>query len=412
MGNTPLPSMSSGIDRSAVEAPEPYHVAPDLPSGAMVPLEEAVSYYEVEVGRPQQATAIVDARKHAGLASQRVLDNKKPKVVDGITYYGSALDAGIFKKDDITRAISAMPLLRGGVDRRAIGYVTLEKFFNDAQLISAEGRARLIRPNGDIQGLLQALQHTVVTLKTGDEENAEVANGSVLKYGFLGQYVFTGVAEQATASVENRSGGTNYFLYWGKDLFNALPDPVKAAIGLEVLRSSPLLKVGKDISEQAGGLELIEYPIIEGRDSVPSELVGLQILVEGEAFKAHQVKLFEPSQEIKPMDGYLALILEGKVGVNVKDREGKLRKIAEIGQGHTLFEANAAGTPPPKEVKLVAEDSRVKLLYVYLSEDDPNYLRLIRGALKGQAMKLQEANLHEARIKRFLRQAGVGRIVI
>lgn len=396
-------------DTSPLEAVEPQYTAPALPDGAMVPLENAVAYYEVAYSGPVQAPAVADTRKHAGLASQRILDSKRPKVENGITYYPSPLD--VFKKEEIIKAITSLLLLRRGIDRKSIGPVTFEQLYQSAELISVEGRTALMQPGGRIRGLLQALQSTLVSIKTPDSESAEVADRRVEKHGFLGQYVFTGASEHVTASVVHRSPSIDHFLYWNKDVFDKLSDSAKMAIGLETLGSSPLLTVGRDISDQVGDLELTDYPIIAGTDTVPSELVGLNIVEEGDAFKAHQLKVFRNGGEIEPIASCLGLILKGKVAVIVKDREGNLRKIAEIGQGHTVFEANAAGTPP-KGVRLVAEEHNARILFVYLSEDDPNCLSLIRGALKGQAIKLNEANLHQARMRQLLRGAGVRSVSI
>lgn len=378
-----------------LEAPDPDAILGNVdlqiePLDERVPLEKIAHAYQVTLdsqGAPSKVDELVDFNFEEVQAASRI-------PAENVQVLPNAKE--IISARSLEKALRRCAILRG------VGEQTMKKLYEDAGLAVVPKDAEIIAPKGIIKGLLIPLTATKVAINSSiGGMSTSVKERELKPDDYLGEYMMAGAA-RPTASVVNLSDERD-FVYISRELFASLHPRAQEQIKLSILRRSPLVRY-EDVEPLNPENDQVAGPAVcMERETVPQVLANLELTMsENDIFKPHMVKKYEKDELVTPSSqGYLGLIVNGGLRVNISSpTSGKISR-AIVKKGNTIFEANAAGVEPPAEVEVLSDDSNTQVVWIYLAPDDPNYRKLIDAALEGQAYKLDKSNVREAVIRTY-----------
>lgn len=283
-----------------------------------------------------------------------------------------------------------------------LGPKTFEAILKASRFVTIPERGEIISPESENQGLYIPTQPMRVGIyspaSSPDEEDVEVKVIDLHTHLYLGQYVMAGV-KKPTAKTVNLSPETQ-MVFIPKEVFPTLHPSSRQAMLKDFMRNAPLQEQEEEI-DQDPLMENVLFAICEARPLVPTILKNLELRAGPDKEKSNYTQNYRRGQIIEPNDtGYLALIVDGKVDVNLISVPENV-KIAEIREGNTLFEVNAAGVVPPINIQVFSGSDDCKILWIFLSEDDPNYESYLKAANEGLADKVGKANLRKGALKKW-----------
>lgn len=282
------------------------------------------------------------------------------------------------------------------------GRLSMQELFNRAQFARADSGAEVIKPGGEVKGLL--IPTSRVNLKIMEGE-VTVAKRTLGPGDYIGEALFLG-NRKPTATVVNESGETN-FIYLTREDFLVLSPATRQLILEGAIRNHPLLNMQRKVDtaiEQGGWSE--PYAIFGERKGVPIIIDSLlrkqrEGFASGNFFRPIFSRKYVKGDKIESEPGYLAFIVQGAVTVNqvLQGERFGITKKAEIHENNTIFEGSALGIEPPEDTHVIVDSGDLQILWVAMDRDHPRYEDMLCAACDSLNWKLEEANKREALLR-------------
>lgn len=341
---------------------------------------------------------ILDTRR-AIVNVGRMETEVKPNIpsVPRIMFHENALE--ILGEKNVIDRLKMSPVFVG------VGVNTLKTIAQKAQILRADEGSEVISKGGLVKGLLIPMENGTDVQIVVDEEaipNKQITGRNMKKYDFLGEYMMALGAKPTSSVLCVKKDGAD-FLYVPHELFESLHERSQETVDVNIIKRSPLTNYQNRDSDSIDP-EMADktYVHIPGRPRVSkiiNNVISAGLGIDGDASFA---KEYVAGDEVKaPGAGYFGLISKGDVTVanQTVDPFGH-EVLADIAHGNIIFEANAVGVVPPKNIKISAGIEGATIVYVYLNPDQPFYKELLKALLDGQHSKLTKANLRRAAIQK------------
>ncbi len=286
-----------------------------------------------------------------------------------------------------------------------VGLNTLKTIAQKAQILRADEGSEIISKGGLVKGLLiPMVDGTNVKIVVEEEAipNKQITGRNLQKDEFLGEYMMALGAKPTSSVLCVKEGGAE-FLYVPHELFEELHKRSQQTVKENIIKKTPLSKFQNQNLDEVD-LEMADktYVYIPTRPKVSKIIKDIILAGLGAEGDASFAKEYVAGDEIMtPSVGYYGLISRGAVIVANETIEPFNHEVlADVADGNILFEANAVGVIPPKNIKISAGILGATIVYVYLNPDQPNYEESLNALLDGQHSKLTKANLRRAAIQK------------